>query len=406
MDFDWNQRYLMYRKIIRGQRLPLAFVDLDAFDHNIDYVAVSQKETGKTVRVASKSIRCLALIRRVFEQGGAAYQGVLAFSVEEAAYLIDHGIDDIIVAYPTVQPSDLELIVKKTPAAKFLAVMVDCLEHLEILSAAGEKAGLVLNACLDIDMSYRPLGQKTHIGVRRSPIRTARQALALAQKASKLKGVKLNAVMGYEAQVAGVNDDVPGRNLKNRLIGFIKRRSMKELKRRRARVLAAFKKKGIPLEIVNGGGSGSLVSTGTDNSVTEIAAGSAFFAPGLFRHYREVTFQPAAFFALQVTRKPAGGIITCAGGGYVASGETGRNKLPWPVMPDGLKYIAIEGAGEVQTPLILPKDSPKLEFGDPVFFQHAKAGELCERFNELLLVRDGKIVGRVKTYRGEGKAFL
>jgi D-serine deaminase-like pyridoxal phosphate-dependent protein len=41
-----------------------------------------------------------------------------------------------------------------------------------------------------------------------------------------------------------------------------------------------------------------------------------------------------------------------------------------------------------------------------VFFQHAKAGELCERFNELYLLKGGEIVGQVPTYRGEGMCFL
>jgi hypothetical protein len=38
--------------------------------------------------------------------------------------------------------------------------------------------------------------------------------------------------------------------------------------------------------------------------------------------------------------------------------------------------------------------------------RHSKAGELCERFNALLLVSDGAIIGEAPTYRGEGQAFL
>jgi len=59
----------------------------------------------------------------------------------------------------------------------------------------------------------------------------------------------------------------------------------------------------------------------------------------------------------------------------------------------------------VQTP-VLYKGTEKLKLGDPIFMRHAKAGELCERFNSLLLVAEGKIIDEVKTYRGEGKCFL
>jgi D-serine deaminase-like pyridoxal phosphate-dependent protein len=119
-----------------------------------------------------------------------------------------------------------------------------------------------------------------------------------------------------------------------------------------------------------------------------------------------VKYQPAAFFAVQVTRIPKEGMVTCAGGGYVASGEIKKGKLPRPVMPVGLQLLDGEGAGEVQTPLILAENTPQLDLGDPIFFQHAKAGELCERFNELILIKGGTIVDRVKTYRGEGMSFL
>jgi D-serine deaminase-like pyridoxal phosphate-dependent protein len=140
--------------------------------------------------------------------------------------------------------------------------------------------------------------------------------------------------------------------------------------------------------------------------VTEITVGSGFYASGLFHHYKEVHFEPAAFFAIQVVRVPADGMVTCLGGGYIASGEAGKDKLPIPMYPAGLKYLDLEGPGEVQTPFVVPKDSPELKLGDPVFLQHAKAGELCERFDDLYLVKNGQITGRVKTYRGDRKTFL
>ena len=398
--------YLFYRNLIKGQRLPLALIDLDCFDANVAYVAGTQKRSGKTIRVASKSIRCLDLIRRVFEKGGSAFKGILAFTVEEGAFLADNGFDDIIVAYPTVQPSDMDLMAEATRKGIRISLVVDSLEHLRRLAEAGQRSGVVLQACLEIDMSFRPVGRAIHLGVRRSPLRQADQTVQLARRAAGLEGVKITAVMGYEAQIASVNDSVPGQRLKNALLRKVKQRSMAELMARRKGIIHALKASGCAIAIVNGGGSGSLKATAMDSSVTEVTAGSAFFAPGLFRHFHEVSFQPAAFFALQVVRAPAPGMVTCLGGGYVASGEIGRNKLPWPVMPPGLKYIGIEGAGEVQTPLKLPAGTPSLDIGDPVFFQHAKAGELCERFNNLLLIKGDKIVNRVKTYRGQGYAFL
>ena len=64
-----------------------------------------------------------------------------------------------------------------------------------------------------------------------------------------------------------------------------------------------------------------------------------------------------------------------------------------------------EGAGEVQTPLTGPA-ARTLSVGDRVWFRHAKAGELCERFDVLHLIEGEKIVDVVPTYRGEGRVFL
>ena len=401
-----NAAYTIYRDAIEGLRLPLAFVDLDAFDANIAYVAATQRASGKTIRVASKSIRSVDLLRRVFDIGGPAYQGVLAFTVEEAAFLVDNGFDDIIVAYPSVQPSDLGLLAKLSREGARVVLVIDSRAQLEHMSRCGRAAGVTLGACLEVDMSWRPLGKLAHLGIRRSPVRQADEALNLVRYAAELPNVTIEAVMGYEAQIASVNDAVPGRRLMNTLLRLVKRRSMQELAQRRARIVDALRQAGFDIRVINGGGSGSLVATGRDPSVTEVTAGSAFFAPGLFRHFHEVSFQPAAFFALQIARIPAPGMVTCQGGGYVASGETDLNKRPWPVMPPGLSYIGIEGAGEVQTPLILPAACPPLSVGDPVFFQHAKAGELCERFNSLHLIQAGRCTSEAATYRGAGKAFL
>ena len=406
MSGNFARGFLFYRDIFRGHRLPLAFVDLDRFDANIDYVAGTQENSGKTIRVASKSIRCPYLIRRVFEKGGPVFKGILAFTVEEGAFLAELGFDDIIVAYPTVQRSDMDLMARIAARGTRISLMVDSAAQLKCLAHAGRQSGTVLDACLEIDMSYRPVGQFVHLGVRRSPLRDADQAVSLARRAADLDGVRITAVMGYEAQIASVNDDVPGQRLKNAVLRKVKQRSMAELTARRQAVIQALEQAGCAIAVVNGGGSGSLKATARDCAVTEVTAGSAFFAPGLFRHFHEVSFQPSAFFALQVVRKPAPRMITCLGGGYVASGEVGPNKLPWPVMPPGLAYLGIEGAGEVQTPLKLPVDAPAIDIGDPIFFQHAKAGELCERFNHLLLVKDGQIVDKVETYRGKGYAFL
>jgi D-serine deaminase-like pyridoxal phosphate-dependent protein len=156
---------------------------------------------------------------------------------------------------------------------------------------------------------------------------------------------------------------------------------------------------------VNAGGTGSLETSAAESWVTEVTAGSGFYSSGLFDSYTNFHHRPAAAFAVEIVRQPKEGMFTCLGGGYIASGEVGVAKQPKPYLPDGMKLVAQEGCGEVQTPFFY-SGQEAIGVGDPVFFRHAKAGELCERFNSLYLVQNGKIEEEVKTYRGEGECYL
>lgn len=398
--------YGRFRQVLKGQRLPLAFMDLESFERNADYVAATQKDSGKKVRLHTKSLRCPDLTRLLLDRHTGVFQGLMTFSVKETAWLAGLGFDDFIIAYPSVQPMDLKLMADMAHQGITVSLMVDSIRQLELLDEIGRERGVVIKTCLDLDVSYRPLGDRVHLGPRRSPIRTPAQAVEVARASRDMTGVEIDSLMGYEAQVASPLDDLPGKTFGNRITRLIKRLSMKELIGRRGEVIAELKALGLNLRAVNGGGSGSLIASAKDPVLTEVTAGSAFYAPALFWHYREVDFTPAAYFAIQVVRRPVNDIITCQGGGYAASGGAGPDKLPRPVLPPDMELLAMEGAGEVQTPIRVPPDCPDLELGDPVIFQHAKAGELAERFNFFHLVRGAEITGRAETYRGRGHAFI
>jgi D-serine deaminase-like pyridoxal phosphate-dependent protein len=258
--------------------------------------------------------------------------------------------------------------------------------------------------CLDVDASWWPAGGRVKVGVRRSPVRTPEQAAALATEAVARPGIELVGVMSYEAHIAGVGDAPPGRRAYGAAVRAMQSASGRELAARRAAVVAAVRAVA-DLELVNGGGTGSVDRTASEAAITEVTAGSGLYGPTLFDAYRGFSVRPAALFALPVVRKPSPTVATVLGGGYVASGAAGADRLPRPVLPAGLRLLGTEGAGEVQTP-VAGEGARGLALGDRVWFRHAKAGELCERFATLHLVRGGEIADEVPTYRGEGQTFL
>ena len=382
---------------------PFAVVDLAAMRANAE--AMRLRAGGKPIRLASKSVRCRELIGRVLRMNG--FRGILAFTLPEALWLAEQGVSDqILVGYPTTDRTALARLAGDPAAAASITVMVDCLEHLDMIEKAAASAAEPhqVRVCIDIDASYVALNGLLRVGAYRSPIRTPGEAAALAAAVAARPGLRLVGLMAYEAQIAGVGDRPAGRPLYGLAVRYLQRQSGTELARRRAAIVAAVRD-AAPLEFVNGGGTGSLEKTAAEAAVTEIGAGSGLYQPRLFDGYRGFRGRPAAFFALPVVRRPGRRVATALGGGYLASGPADRARLPVPYLPAGLRLDRREGAGEVQTPL-LGAAADRLRIGDRVWLRHAKAGELCERFSELHLIEGNAVVATVPTYRGEGKTFL
>lgn len=388
---ELETRYVRYVRATRGRDRPFAYVDLDLFDRNAD--ALVARAGGIPIRVASKSIRSVALLRRVLARPG--FSGVLAYRASEAVFLAENGISDIVVAYPTTEEVELAHVTEALRRGARITLMVDRIEHLKILSAAAAFGSTTIPFALDLDLSTPLPG--LHFGVHRSWLNSTDRLDSLLAALPSHPELRFDGVMGYEAQIAGVDDA-------SFAARFLKGWSWSRVASRRGERVARIRAAGYSPRFVNGGGTGSLERTRTDPSVTEFAAGSGFFAPTVFDGYRGFRHEPAAGFSLAVTRKPERRIATCFGGGYVASGSAGRNKLPTPYLPPDLELFSHEGAGEVQTP-VGGAGAGNLKIGDSVFFRHAKAGELCERFDSLLLISGDQVVETVPTYRGEGKNF-
>ena len=396
--------YERYRRVLADEHLPCAVVDLDALESNIDTLVAPARAAGKRLRPASKSLRCVDLLRRISARGDGVVRGVMSFAVAEAAWLVEQGFDDLFVAYPSAQRSDARTLAELNAAGATVALMVDDAAQLAPLADAAQEVGAIIPVMIEVDMSWRPLGGALHLGVRRSPLHDAASALALAERIHDSDHLSFHGLMGYEAQIAGLQDDTPFAPLMNgpkRLLKSLSRGPVLALRRALAEGL---RERGIPCPVFNGGGTGSIHWSPADDALTEVTAGSGFVDSHLFDYFVGVDLRPAAFFALQAVRRPAPNIITCHGGGWVASGEAGRDKLPVPWLPTGLELIDLEGMGEVQTPLTVP-DGVHIPLGDPVLFRHAKAGELAEHVATYLLVRGDEIVDRVPTYRGAGQTF-
>lgn len=375
---------------------PVAVIDREALRHNALDLLV--RSGGLPIRVASKSVRVRAVLDAVLALPG--FHGILAFTLPEALWLADTH-DDIVIGYPTVDRAALQRLFADERAAARITLMIDDPVQLDVIdSVAGPGNRPEIRVAIDVDASLRSplLG---HIGVRRSGLFTAGEVAAFARKVVARPGFRLVGLQMYDAQIAGQGDaagpDAP-------LIRAVQARSRSELRQRRAEIVAATAPIA-PLEFLNGGGTGSLEFTGSDESLTEASAGSGLLGGHLFDGYRSFRPAPAAAFAYDVVRRPTADIATVLGGGWIASGPPVASRQPLPVWPEGLRTMPREAAGEVQTPL-QGRAATTLGVGDRVWFRHSKSGEAAERIDAYHLVSGDEIIDELPTYRGEGKAFL
>lgn len=396
-----------FKRVLEGAPLPTALVDLDALDANLALLTQALGN-GQTLRIATKSVRVPALLRHLLDRGGAKVRGLMTYSAHETAWLAEQGFEDLLLGYP-ISRADEAAAVARAAARTDVWVTVDDVAQARLLSAAAQGAGITLRLCLDVDVSWRPMNGAAHLGVRRSPIRGPDDAVRLVRAVRELPGLTIDAVLAYEAQVAGLRDAV-GDGVGEVAMGLvrkvIKASSVPLAARRRRAVVDALRGEGLTIRVVNGGGSGSVHSTAKDSTCTEITAGSGFLDSHLFDGYDRLPFQPAAFFAISVARRSDPDHVTCTGGGYIASGPPGPDRAPIVHAPRGLRPVGLEGFGEVQTPFVVGPEAPPLQMGDPVICRHAKAGELAERFHRYLLVRGERVVDAVPTYRGVGQCFF
>ncbi|MGM9943913.1 MAG: alanine racemase [Lysinibacillus sp.] len=387
-----------FDEVFHGLERPFAWLDFDAFDANIDYVA---SKTKKPIRIATKSVRSVQLLRYIADRLPNV-AGYMTYTAAETVYLLEQGFDHLLLGYPVMEPYAIKKCLQSIKQGKDVTFMVDHLDQVKYLVDLAKPLHVTVPICLDINVSvdFRLL----YFGTKRSPLHSYE---TVAKLLSEIEGmnVEVKGVMTYEAQVAGVAD-LPDATvtskIKSRLIQQMKSKSLTQIEKIRDETISIIRHLNAP-SIINGGGSGSIDFTDSLD-VTEITVGSAFLAPALFDRYQSLNLKKASGFALSVVRQFDAQTFVCHGGGYIASGAPGSDRLPSFYEEGRYTYLSLEGAGEVQTPIIDKRQS--LTIGDTVYFRHAKAGELCERFLTLHAIRGNDYVGRYVTYRGEGQCFL
>lgn len=398
--------YYQLKSTIEDKEFPLAMVDLDAIDKNFSFYSEIIKSSGKKIRIASKSIRCPYLLRYLLDKDKDLFSGIMCYRMEEAKYLYSMGFDDLLVAYPEVSRKSLNTFATLKKSGCKISMIVDSVDHLQLVDDMAKEYNTKLDIIVELDGSLKMFDSKVNLGVRRSSIKSHTDLKDRLWFIERKKNLNLKGIMLYEAQVAGLADNSPWNVFQNPFKSKIKEISVPKVEEFRQKSLEIIKEAGLNLEIINGGGSGSVRTSVKDKSLNEITIGSGFLCSHLFSYYKDLNLTPAIFFAIETVRKSDTDYITCLGGGLIASGTIGKDRQPEVFLPKGIEPTDIEGFGEVQTPFKITDKKTRISIGDPIILRHAKTGELAEHFNYYYIFRNNQIIDKQHTYRGLGYKFL
>ena len=193
---------------------PFAVVDLDAYRANAQRHAAARRTERRSDSRASRSAaaRCSSARSPPIPASAARSRSRCPRRCGSPT----SGLRDLVVAYPTADRGALRALAAREDDAG-IAVMVDDVAQLELIEAAvaeaggGGAPGTPIRVCIDADASWRPLGGRVHVGVKRSPLHTPEQVAALAREIVARPALELVGVMAYEAQIAGLGDRPPGK---------------------------------------------------------------------------------------------------------------------------------------------------------------------------------------------------
>ena len=234
---------------------PALLVDLDRFEANVAHLAGYCRDHGVAWRPHSKCHKSpeIAAIERA-----AGAVGVTCAKLSEAQIMVDHGIDDVLLANQVISHSKLRRLSRLQERARVIGI-VDAEEAVRAASAAGVEAGLPIPLLVDVD-----------IGMHRTGV-PPEAVLPLARSIAEAPGTRLLGVMGYEGHV--LSEHPPE----------VKERACHEALAHLGRARDGLLADGLPCEIVSAGGTGSYALTAAWEGVTEIQAGGGIFMDAMYR---------------------------------------------------------------------------------------------------------------------------
>ncbi|MCX5661683.1 MAG: alanine racemase [Planctomycetota bacterium] len=242
----------MTRHTLADVPTPALVVDLAAVDRNIQRQAAYGKKHNLGVRPHTKTHKSLFMAKRQLAAGAI---GLTVAKVGEAREMV-HASQDILIAYPALDPARTAGIAQLARGGATVRVAVDSAFAVDAIAAAVAQApkpgGTTVGILVDID-----------VGFHRTGLQTPELALALAQKVDRTKGLRLDGIFCYPGHVV-----VPSEKHAEVLA---------PVQKILAETIALWKKHGLAAPIVSAGSTPTGLTSHLIPALTEVRPGTYIY---------------------------------------------------------------------------------------------------------------------------------
>ncbi|MGO8791999.1 MAG: alanine racemase [Terriglobia bacterium] len=276
-----------YRQAIGRRRealtTPALVLDVEILRQNIATMAEWTRSHAK-IRPHTKTHKCAEIARL---QVAAGALGITVATVWEAMAMAGAGLDNILIANELMGEEKLRRAAETARETNIL-VAVDSVAGAEGLARAAVTAGAKIGVLIEMD-----------VGMRRGGVRTQDEALTLAAALSRLPGIVLRGITGFEGHAVLE----PDRHLRAKIAA--------EAVDRLVACAEALEQGGFEIEIVSAGGTNTYDMTGANPRVTELQAGTYALMDSAYAPFAPA-FKPALhMMGTVVSRNERTAVLDC-----------------------------------------------------------------------------------------------
>jgi D-serine deaminase-like pyridoxal phosphate-dependent protein len=347
----------------RGQRIeeidtPALLLDIGAAERNIRRMAEVTASLSARLRPHVKTHKTPLLAHKQLAAGAI---GVTCAKLGEAEVMVEGGIGEILISSEIVGAEKVARLVALSRHARILTV-VDDEGPARAIAAAANEAGLRIPALIDID-----------VGQGRTGVLPGEPARELARAVSRMPGLELVGVQGYEGHLQHIADAEVRRE---------KCRASMQLLVQTADLL---REDGHAIGIVSTGGTGTAAFAGSFPGVTELQPGSYVVMDAHYGSVGGVPFEQAISILTSVISRTRPGIAVLDAGMKTASSDSG------PPVPRGMPAAQFAFAGDEYGILRFEEGRDDLSAGDKIELVPSHCDTTINLHDVYYVVRDGRL---------------